>query len=187
MSVSTLTNGCFCCARDTRDVASGTCATPTSTGSMCSTEEDTRSSQEGVKEEAATMKTAHGGPVATCGPEPRTLQLAKFHVENGVFVAQEMRRANAHKTTTSRVSSVLRRWTTSRFTPMRIAFRSGPCGAAAWHADGCGKLGLCISASTQQSVIKSCSWCTMQRKPRTRISRVLSTLSTQTSQDATAS
>ena len=74
---------------------------------------------------------------------------------------------------------------------MLIAFRSGPCGAAAWHVDGCGKLGLCITASTKQSVTKSCSWRSMQRKPRTRISKALSTLctrnapSSQTSQDAT--
>ena len=63
--------------------------------------------------------------------------------------------------------------------------------ATAWHVDGCGKLGLCITASTQQSIIKSCSWRSMQRKPRTRISKALSTLCTrnappsQTSQDAT--
>ena len=49
---------------------------------MCSTEEDTRSSQEGVKEEAATMKTAHGGPVATCGHGHRETGRGKPRTQN---------------------------------------------------------------------------------------------------------
>ena len=41
-------------------------------------------------------------------PEPETLNKAKFGVENRVFVAEKMGRVNAHETTASRASSVLR-------------------------------------------------------------------------------
>ena len=79
---STLTRGCFSCARDVRDVASSICARPTSTDSTCSSEEDAKSRQEGVKEEAATMKTAREGPVATCGPGHRETGLGEPRTKN---------------------------------------------------------------------------------------------------------
>ena len=54
------------------------------------------------------------------------------------------------------------------------------------------KLGLCITASTKQSIIESCSGCSTQRKTHTRLSKVPSTPSTrlapppQTSRDVTS-
>ena len=122
------------------------------------------------------------------GPEPKALKQNTFRVENGVLVERQMGRINVHKTRTSRSSSV--QCTMGNLNAYKHADRWSM--RSRYVACGCGKLGLCITASIQQSVIKSCSWCPMQRKPRTRKSKALSTVSTrsappsQTSQDATA-
>ena len=184
------------------------CARPANTGSTCSTEEDAKSRPERMRDDAAKMKAARNNEGCTpmvllqhaelvvkrrdgVSREPTALEQKTFRVENGVLVGQEMGRINVHKTRTSRSSSV--QCTMGNLNAYKHADRLPIWSMRSRYvACGCGKLGLCITASTQQSVIKSCSWCPMQRKPRTRISKALSTVSTrsappsQTSQDATA-
>ena len=95
--VSTLTIGRFYCARVALVQDLPALAQPT-----CSTEEDTRSRQERMSDDAATVKAARERPVSTCGsghpetgracPEPKALEQKTFHVENGVLVGRDMGR-----------------------------------------------------------------------------------------------
>ena len=124
------------------------CERSTGTGSTCSTENDTESRQERMREDddAAEEKAAREGPVAARGrghqdrepasEEPKACREAKLFEEDTVFVGRKMGRVNVHKTSASRESSVPR--TMDKLTVYthvaRFLMRSR--GAGARHADG---------------------------------------------------
>ena len=65
----------------------------------CSTEDDKRSRQERMRDDAATVKAARERPVSTSGPdtgracpEPKAFEQKTFRVGNGVLVGRDMGR-----------------------------------------------------------------------------------------------